>query len=64
MCLIRVKMIITLTCNTEKLSEGLFMKHYGHINNSGYNWSSVPFKIIAKQAKTSTGNEMYKNLQI
>lgn len=47
-----------------QISEGLFMKHYGHINNSGYNWSSVPCMIIAKKAKTSIGNEMYKNLQI
>lgn len=40
------------------------MKLYGDINNSGYIWLSVPCMTIAKQAKTSIGNEMYKNLEI
>lgn len=32
-------------------SKNLFTKHYGNINNSGYNWSSVPYAIVAKMAK-------------
>lgn len=31
------------------------MKHYSNINNSGYNWSSVPLKN-----KKSTGDKMLK----
>lgn len=27
------------------------MKHYSDINNSGYNWSSVPCMIITKRQK-------------
>lgn len=40
------------------------MKHYSDINNSGYNWWSVPCMMIAKKAKTSTVDEMSKNLEI
>lgn len=42
-------------------SENLFTKHYSNINNSGYNWSSVPYAIVAKRAKkTSILDEMLK----
>lgn len=37
--------------NRKPDSENLFTKHYGNINNSGYNWSSVPYAIVAKMAK-------------
>lgn len=34
------------------------MKHYSNINNSGYNWSSVPLKI----KKMSIADEMIKRI--
>lgn len=43
-----------------QLSEGLFMKHYININNSGYSWLSVPWMMIAKKAKMSFADEMSK----
>lgn len=45
---LRTKEQIQTECQIQRI---YFTKHYSNINNSGYNWSSVPYAIVAKRAK-------------
>lgn len=49
---VKIKNLLSQTVTEEPWttthhSKGLFMKHYSNINNSGYNWSSVPLKKMS-----------------